>query len=168
MSRRILVAGVGNIFFADDGFGVEVARTLASRPPPGVEIGDYGIRGLHLTFRLLDPVDLLLVADAIDRDGAPGTLYTFEPDLAAGQLPERPDAHGMNLAAVFASVETMGGILPRVRIIGCQPAVTDERIGLSPAVAAAIPRAVATIRTLVEHHSPRPATPAWPQPKGVP
>jgi hydrogenase maturation protease len=155
----ILIAGVGNIFFGDDGFGVEVARTLAARPLPGAEVADYGIRGLHLTFRLLDPLDLLVVVDTVDRGGAPGTLYTLEPDLDIGDLPEHPDAHGMNLAAVFANVRTMGATLPRTLIVGCQPAVIDERLGLSPAVAGAIPRAVATVRALVTRHT-RPPTPS--------
>lgn len=164
---RILVAGVGNIFFGDDGFGVEVVRTLAARPLSGAEVADYGIRGLHLTFRLLDPVDLLIVVDTVDRGGAPGTLYTLEPDLDTGGLPERPDAHGMNLAAVFANVRAMSVTLPRVLIVGCQPAVVDERLGLSPAVAGAIPRAVATVRALVARHTRRP--PSSPtQPEGRP
>ena len=98
-----LVAGVGNIFRGDDGFGPAVIRRLAERSlPSGTRVEDFGIRGIHLAYELLEPIDLLVLVDAIGRDGEPGALYLIEPDaeaeFAAG------DPHGMDLPSVFALV----------------------------------------------------------------
>jgi hydrogenase maturation protease len=150
-----LVAGVGNVFLGDDGFGVEVARRLAVAAPAGVEVGDYGIRGIHLAFRLLDPPDVLVLVDAVARGGPPGTLYVLEPDLAAALAGraegDAADAHGMDLPAVFAAVQSMGGALPCVvRVVGCEPGDVGERMGLTAAVAAAVEPAAALVRSLLE------------------
>ena len=84
--RRVLVAGIGNVFFSDDGFGVEVATRLAARGGlgPDVEVVDVGIRGVHLAYRLLDGWAGLLLVDAVHRDGPPGTLYRLEHTLDHG------------------------------------------------------------------------------------
>lgn len=83
-AARTLVAGVGNIFLGDDGFGVEVARRLAAEPlPEQVEVADIGVRGVHLAYQLLDGYDTLVLVDATTRGGAPGTLYLIEPDGGA-------------------------------------------------------------------------------------
>ncbi len=140
-----LVAGVGNVFFRDDAFGVEVARRLrAEGPPAGVEVEDFGIRGIHLAYRLLEPVTLLVVADVVRRGGAPGTLYVVEPDVAALE-PGPADAHRFDLPAVLAAVGALGGALPPVRIVGCEPADVGEGMGLTPAVEAAVEPAVALV-----------------------
>ncbi len=158
----VVVAGVGNVFLGDDGFGVEVVRRLARAPlPPDVEVTDYGIRGLHLAYRLLDPVALLVVVDVARGGGAPGTLRVIEPDVAA-LAPGAPDAHGFDLAATLAAVGALGGRLPPVRIVGCEPASLEEGIGLSAPVEAAIEPAVRLVRELVE----RAVTAAAPQVAG--
>ena len=150
MSARILIAGVGNVFLGDDGFGVELARRLLTRRwPEAIEIADYGIRSLHLAFRLLDPLDLLIVADAVPRGGVPGTLYVIEPELTE-DAPAEPDAHGMNLATVFGSLRALGGRLPRVLIVGCEPQTVAEGLGLSRPVAEAVEQAVALIEELIQ------------------
>ena len=150
MIERVLIAGVGNVFFADDGFGVEVARRLAAEPlPEGAAVADYGIRGLHLAYRLLDPLELLIAVDAVPRGGTPGTLYAIEPELTAPPDAEPAEAHGMSLPAVFAAVRLMGGVLPRVLVVGCEPARLEERMGLSPSVAAAVEPALAMVRSIV-------------------
>jgi hydrogenase maturation protease len=147
VSRPILVAGIGNVFFGDDGFGVEVVRQLAEAGlPPGVAVVDFGIRGVHLAFELLDPVDLLVAIDATPRGEAPGSLYVIEPNLDA--TPPDPDAHGMQLPAVLAAVRAMGGVPPRVRVVGCEPAAF-EGMGLSAPVRAAVRPAVEIVRRLV-------------------
>lgn len=165
MSARFLVAGVGNVFFGDDGFGPEVARRLSEAPALGalraldgslgasgggdsIEVVDFGIRGLHLAFRLLEPPELLIVLDALPRGGEPGSLTLLDPDLAEAP-PGMPDAHGMELPAVFAAVRSMGGRLPRVLIIGCEPAAAVEGLGLSPPVAAAVEPAMEMVLALL-------------------
>src|SRR5437868_14687112 len=80
--RRILIACIGNIFLGDDGFGVEVAQRLSSREyPEGVQVVDFGIRGMELAYTLLDDYDTLILVDAVPRGSPAGTLYLIEPDL---------------------------------------------------------------------------------------
>jgi hydrogenase maturation protease len=145
---RVLVAGVGNIFFGDDAFGVEVARQLAATPPADARVADFGIRAIHFAYELLEPIDLCVVADCMPRGGAPGTLYVVEPEAEelAGAV---ADAHAMNLPTVFAAVRELGGRLPRVLVVGCEPEAIDPGIGLSASVARAVPGAIEMIRDLV-------------------
>jgi hydrogenase maturation protease len=97
VTARVLVAGIGNIFLGDDGFGVEVATRLARVDlPEGVRVVDYGIRGMHLAYDLANGFDAAILIDATPRGGAPGTLYVIEPDLgsepAAQASPVSPPA----------------------------------------------------------------------------
>src|SRR4028119_1562995 len=96
---RILVAGIGNIFLGDDGFGSEVARRLARLPmPDGVRVVDYGIRGVHLAYDLLDGYDALILVDALPGSRTPGDLTVLEvgpDDVGEAAL----DAHGMDPGA---------------------------------------------------------------------
>lgn len=149
MIGRTLVAGIGNIFFGDDGFGVEVARLLAAAPPPGARVEDFGIRALHLAYALLEPIELLVAVDCMPRGGAPGTLYVVEPVVDGGVPAGVADAHGMNLPVVFAAVRELGGRMPRTLVVGCEPGRTDAALGLSPAVTAALPAAAELIRDVV-------------------
>jgi hydrogenase maturation protease len=144
---KILVAGIGNIFFGDDGFGSEVARALAAEPIDGVKIEDYGIRGLHLAYELLAGYDRAFLIDAVPRGGTPGTLYVLEPEIR--ETAGAPDAHRMDLENVFALMRTIGGEPPPIRIVGCEPSEAAEGIGLSDAVRDAVGPAVATVRRLV-------------------
>lgn len=147
---RALVAGVGNLFLGDDGFGVEVVRRLhGERLPAGCEVADYGIRGLHLAFRLLEAVDVLVVVDLAPRGGAPGTLYVLEPDLD-DHASSVTGGHGMDLHQVRATLSALGGSWPRVLLVGCEPACLDEGIGLSPSVEEAVEGAVPLVVDLLE------------------
>jgi hydrogenase maturation protease len=142
----LLVAGIGNIFFGDDGFGPAVAQALMREPIEGIKIEDYGIRGMHLAFDLSAGYDRAFIIDAIPRGGEPGTLYVIEPDVA--QSTQAPDAHRMDLENVFAFVRTMGGRPPPITLIGCEPGSAEETMELSPPVAAAITPAVELVRRL--------------------
>jgi hydrogenase maturation protease len=147
----ILVAGAGNVFRGDQGFGVEVVARLSRQPlPDGVTVRDYGIRGLHLSYALLAPPALLIVVDAVGRGELPGTLFVIEPTVTDDDLTLAAGPHGMSLPAVFATVQAMGGTLPRVLIVGCEPASLDETRGLSPAVERAVAPALELVRTLLE------------------
>ena len=138
----VLVAGIGNVFLTDDGFGSEVARALHGVPlPDGVKVVDYGIRGMHLAYDLLDGYDALVVVDAVPGAGAPGDLTVLEvgpDDLGEGEL----DAHGMAPVAVLGSLGALGGTLPPTYVVGCRPADVNEGMGLTPSVAAAVSPAV--------------------------
>jgi hydrogenase maturation protease len=159
--RRVLVAGVGNIFQGDDGFGVEVAQRLAEAPrPAGVEVADFGIRGVHLAYQLMDGYDALVLVDALARGEPAGTVYVLEPDLdvvrgAAADATEvaLPDAHSLDPAAVLSLLATLsaGGPLPvgRVVVVGCEPATVADGIGLSPVVAGAVDSAVRMVHEVL-------------------
>ena len=151
----ILVAGIGNIFFGDDGFGCEVARVLASQPPiEGVKVADFGIRGMHLAYELVAGYERAILIDATPRGGAPGTLYVIEPEIRDAGAPA--DAHKMDLENVFAFVRTIGGTAAPITLVGCEPAGTGDEIGLSEEVQQAIEPAVELVRRLVGR-SPRSA-----------
>jgi hydrogenase maturation protease len=162
---RTLVAGLGNIFFGDDGFGSEVARRLltgSETVPEGVTVTDFGIRGIHLAYELLDGYDTAILVDATPQGGEPGTVYVIEPDVdsleSESGLAEAgiADAHGMDPVSVLALLRSLGGSVPRLLVVGCEPAATDEHMGLSPPVAAAVDEAVRVIRDLViNEHSER-------------
>jgi hydrogenase maturation protease len=155
---RILVAGVGNLFLGDDGFGPEVARRLARQPlPDSVRVVDYGIRGMHLAYDLLDGYDALVLVDALpddeQGDGPPGEVTVLQvgaDDLGQGAF----DPHGMAPVAVLATLADLGGRLPPTYVVGCRAADVSEGIGLSPAVQAAIPEAISAVRALVGEHVP--------------
>ncbi|MCW2623055.1 MAG: peptidase [Frankiales bacterium] len=164
MSRGVLVAGIGNLFLSDDGFGSEVARQLLAGPlPVGVRVVDYGIRGMHLAYDLLDVYDALVVIDALPGDGAPGDLSVVEvgpDDLGQAEL----DAHGMAPVAVLAGLGLLGGDLPPTYVVGCQPADVSAGMGLTPAVAAAVPAAVALVREVLNEQLAEvsaPLSPDW-------
>ena len=137
MTGRVLVAGVGNLFLGDDGFGPEAVRRLTAVPlPDGVEVVDYGIRGMHLAYDLLAGYDTLIIVDAMPRGGRPGDVVVLEvgaDDLGAGDF----DAHGMEPTAMLASLGSLGGRLPRTYVVGCEPLDIGEGIGLSTPVGGA-------------------------------
>jgi hydrogenase maturation protease len=154
LADNVLVAGVGNIFLGDDGFGSEVARRLATQPlPAGVRVADYGIGGIHLAYDLLGDVDLLVLVDALPRGVAPGTVSLLEVDADTGTEHPTVDSHAMDPATVFASVRGLGGTMPPTVVVGCEPAEVSERMGLSPAVAAAVEPTVARILELLAERS---------------
>ncbi|MGD1221144.1 hydrogenase maturation protease [Streptomyces krungchingensis] len=157
-ARRILVAGVGNVFLQDDGFGVETIRRLADRAgelPPGTELMDAGIRGVHLAYRLLEGYRTLVLVDAVSRGGRPGTLYTVDVGPEPPDTPPAPmDSHAMDPASVLALLHDLhagaGGTLPEaVYVIGCEPRSTDEGMGLTAPVAEAVEAAVDLVLDLV-------------------
>ena len=155
---RVLVAGVGNIFRGDDAFGVEVARRLLARPhPEGVRVRDFGTRGHDLAYAILDGYDVLILVDATARGGAPGTLYTLELDPAEAMRTAPTGGHGVDLPAALRLVRELGGALPRVFLVGCEPAdlgPEDEgAMGLSGPVQRAVEEAVAVVQELVAETS---------------
>lgn len=154
--RRVLVAGIGNIFFGDDGFGVEVARQLQQRAlPDEVRVVDFGIRGFDLAYALIDGCDAAILVDAVQRGDEPGSLYVIEPDLDRLGAFEGAavETHGMDPLKVLHLANTLGGRPQRVLIVGCEPAVLGSEeewlMGLSPPVQGAVARAAALVEELV-------------------
>jgi hydrogenase maturation protease len=146
---KTLVAGVGNIFLGDDAFGVEVAARLATVPvPEGVTVADFGIRGIHLAYELLEGYDRLILVDALPRGEPPGTVYVVEPDAVGPGGPA--DAHSMNPLSVFAHLAAIGGEPIPTVIVGCEPQSLDDEIGLSEPVRNAVDTAVNVVLELLE------------------
>jgi hydrogenase maturation protease len=152
----MLIAGVGNIFLSDDGFGVEVVRRLATADlPDWVRVADYGISGMHLAYDLAEGYCTTILIDAAPRGGEPGTIYTVElqpsehpppGSLAGSQL---FNAHGMQPDVVFGMLDMLGADAGRVILVGCEPAIVDYGMGLSAPVAAAVSEAVEVVMELV-------------------
>jgi hydrogenase maturation protease len=183
VTGRMLIAGVGNIFLSDDGFGVEVASRLATADlPDWVRVADYGISGMHLAYDLAEGYESTILVDATPRGGEPGTVYVMELDTgvpsaaAAATAPAAPaapgapappgapatpgapaagsgvpllDAHGMQPDVVLGMLNLLGAEPGRVFLVGCEPASTDEGIGLSEPVTAAVDEAVRVVLDLV-------------------
>jgi hydrogenase maturation protease len=162
MTRRLLIAGVGNIFLGDDGFGVEVARRLVGADlPDWAHVVDYGIRGMHLAYDLANGYEAMILIDATARGGTPGTIYVIEPDLTV-DAESQPlfNAHGMQPDVVFSMLGMLDAGAREVLVVGCEPANVDYGIGLSAPVQGAVDAAVRIVLDLVadadasgeEHH----------------
>jgi hydrogenase maturation protease len=152
--RRILVAGVGNIFRGDDAFGVEVTHRLLVRlQAEGVRVADFGIRGHDLAYAILEGYDVVILLDATRRGGAPGTLYTLELDPDEAMSADSTGAHDIDLPAALRLARSLSGVFPRLYLVGCEPAELgpeDEGlIGVSDPVRAAIEGAVARVEQLI-------------------
>lgn len=157
-AKRILVAGIGNVFLQDDGFGPEVVRRLQERAlPPGVRVFDFGTGGLNLAYETMRGYDALVLVDASRQGGEPGTLYVIEPDPADLDAPppegsERDplDPHAMDPMSVLRFVKSVVGWPGPVRIVACEPqAWYDVGLGLTPVIAEASERAVALVEQTV-------------------
>jgi hydrogenase maturation protease len=153
---RILVAGVGNSWLRDDGFGGEVARRLSARTMPlGVAVMDAGTGGLDLAYEVMRGYDALVIVDVSQQGGEPGTLYVMEPDeesvdgnIADG---EAINPHGMDPKTVLRFVKSIGAWPGRVVVVACEPAdVSDLGFGLSEQVQAALDRAVELVVETVD------------------
>ena len=157
MKQRMLVAGIGNIFLQDDGFGVEVVKRLAGESlPEWVRVADFGIRGVHLAYEMLDgDYDAVILVDAASRGEEPGTVYLIEPDVETidTREPVSLDAHGMDPQMVLETIKTLGGMRGRLYIVGCEPLETEEGIGLSSPVARGVEDAIKLVHNIVERFS---------------
>jgi hydrogenase maturation protease len=153
-TKRVLVAGIGNIFFGDDGFGVAVAAELKQRElPRGVDVVDFGIRGMDLVFALGEGYDVALFVDAVPRGEAPGTVFLIEPELAEPDEPVMLDAHGMDPVKVLTLAGQLGPVPERILVIGCEPltGVSSEDEELVGELSGPVRGAVVPAADLVEH-----------------
>jgi hydrogenase maturation protease len=162
MSKRVLIAGIGNIFLGDDGFGVEVVQRLAGcKLPEGVEVVDFGIRGMDLAYALHEGYDLVVLVDATPRGGEPGTVYLIEPEIEEDGAVSL-DTHGMDPVKVIKLSRTLGARPTRTLVVGCEPQVIPGRRGgsethpyddmlmeLSEPVRAAVEEAVKLVESVV-------------------
>jgi hydrogenase maturation protease len=152
--KKLLIAGIGNIFMGDDAFGVEVVQQLSQRPlPSGVKLVDFGIRSYDLAYALTDGYSAVILVDAMPKGELPGTLYLVEPEIEpAGQEKELPDAHSLNPVQVLRLAASLGELPPKVFLVGCEPldfGPDEGHMGLSDPVKSAVPDAIGMIESLV-------------------
>jgi hydrogenase maturation protease len=155
--KKLLIAGIGNIFLGDDGFGVEVAARLARQQlPAGVRVADFGIRGLDLAYALLEGYETTVLIDAFPGEGQPGSVFLVQPDLRDASLSNGSqsflDAHAMNPLTVLRMAKSMGAELKRILLVGCVPETLGPeqgQMGLSTTVAEAVSEAVKLVDSLV-------------------
>ena len=153
----ILIAGIGNIFLGDDGFGVEVVRRLAARKLPAeVRVADFGIRGFDLAYALQDGYKTTILVDAFPHGQKPGTISVLDPDLndiGSDEVPQAGvDTHGMNPLNVLRMAASMGAPLKGIFLVGCEPATLgpDEgQMGLSEPVEKAVNEAVDLLDSVI-------------------
>jgi hydrogenase maturation protease len=153
--RQVLVAGIGNAWLSDDGFGGVVARKLAERElPSGVSALDAGTGGLSLAYEVMRGYDALVLVDVSRQGGEPGTLYVMEvseADVEAGiEDGAVLDPHGMDPQTVLRFVRSVGGWPGKVVIVACEPAEVEEMgLELTEPVRAAVDRAVELVLATV-------------------
>jgi hydrogenase maturation protease len=159
--KRVLVAGIGNIFFGDDAFGCEVAAELAKRAlPDSVTVRDFGIRSYDLAYAMMDDYDVIILIDASPRGDVPGTLYLIEPEIGKNKLDEGAaeivNAHSMSPVRALQMVRSLGSQPKKLYVVGCEPGVLeseDGHIGLSERVSAAVEPAMNMIQKLIDDFS---------------
>lgn len=156
MKQEILVAGIGNIFFGDDAFGIEVVNYLTQRQPPEhLQVVDFGIRGFDLAFALLEDYDAAILVDTAQRGGEPGELYVLkiDPDLVETEGASI-QTHNVNPVEVLSLVRMLGGRPRQLYMVACEPATFGEDeggcMGLSPQVRASVDDAVDLVKSLTE------------------
>jgi len=157
-NKRILVAGIGNIFLGDDAFGCEVVKRLQQRSwPENVRIVDFGIRGFDLAYALLEGYNVTIFVDATQRGQAPGTVYTIEPDIdevaSVTEQTVQVETHDMNPMKVLSMVAAMGGRFEKVLLVGCEPETfgpEEGQLGLSATVAGVVDKAANVVESLIE------------------
>lgn len=162
VAGRVLIAGVGNIFFADDAFGVETVRRLTEKQlPQNVDVMDFGIRGYDLAYAIMHDYDAVILIDAIQRGKRPGTISVLDLNgdietfsrKSSHLETEIVNAHGLDPYQVVQMAKRFGGQMPRVFLVGCEPQTleSDDVFGLSSIVLASIPRAIVAIESLLSH-----------------
>ncbi|MGH7581922.1 MAG: hydrogenase maturation protease [Gemmatimonadales bacterium] len=151
-SARILVAGIGNIFLGDDGFGVAVVNhLLAAGPIDGADVIDFGIRGLELA-HALGEYDIAILVDAAPRGASPGTVTALAPD-DAWTAPTEIESPALDPVKVLALGRALGPMPSVVRVVAVEPAIIggpDEVLArLSLPVGAAVAPAADLVKSLV-------------------
>lgn len=136
---KILVLGLGNTIMTDDGFGVEVVTTLASRYhfQGSVQLLDGGTLGLDL-LPYLEGVEALLIVDALDMRAAPGQIFRLAGDEVPRAFASKLSVHQMGLQDLLAVAELLGHVPRDLVVWGVQPESIEMGTALTATVAAAV------------------------------
>jgi hydrogenase maturation protease len=156
VKKRVMIAGIGNMFMRDDGFGSAVVKKIMNKQfPEGVEVKDFGTGGLKLAYDLMKGYDGLIFLDTSARGEKPGTLYVIEPDEKdfSNDLEQGGpiDPHGADPVTVLRFVKSIGSWPAKVFIVACEPeTVEDFEIGLSEPVNKAIDTAIEMVDDIIK------------------
>ena len=146
MTDQILILGIGNVLWADEGFGVRCVEARADRYalPDNVRLLDGGTQGLYL-LPDLEAADALIVFDAVDYGLEPGTLKLVrDGEVPAFMGAKKMSLHQTGFQDVIATAQLLGRCPERLVLIGCQPVeLEDYGGGLRPLTAARIDPAIA-------------------------
>ncbi|QDQ42067.1 hydrogenase maturation protease [Methylacidiphilum kamchatkense] len=146
-----LIGGVGNIFFGDDGFGVEVIRSLKKiyyHPSESLSIIDFGIRTVDLAFELTNGYDWSVIIDAVYLGNLPGQIYLLHPEDCSSNSSFHP--HQMDIPSVLRFAGQFGSIPQQTYLIGCEPETIEEKIGLSACVQQAVSQTANVLSKAIE------------------
>ncbi|MBC7180304.1 MAG: HyaD/HybD family hydrogenase maturation endopeptidase [Roseovarius sp.] len=145
MQPSVLILGIGNVLWADEGFGVRCVERLAARWSfgPGVTVLDGGTQGLYL-LPFMEAADRLIVFDAVDYGLVPGTMKIVEDEAVPAFMgAKKMSLHQTGFQDVIATAQLMGYCPERLLLIGCQPEeLEDYGGGLRDVVAAQIEPAI--------------------------
>lgn len=126
--QRVVVMGLGNLLWADEGFGVRVAGRLYAHYhwPEDVEIVDGGTQGLNL-LGYVESASHLLILDAIDYGLEPGTLRTYAGERIPAYLSaKKMSLHQNSFSEVLALADIRGHLPAHIALVGLQPAMLDD------------------------------------------
>ena len=155
---KVLVSGMGNDLCRDDGFGIEAVRRFAATSPrEDVRVIESGIAGVALVHELMDGYDMLIIVDATDRGGKPGTIYLLEMDVPlVAELSDEvraeftADMHYTVPSKALILARALDVLPPRVFLLGCQPAEQGLGMGLSAPVERGVTQAVEELGRLLD------------------
>lgn len=146
---EVVVLGVGNELYRDEGVGVLVARALAQGPlPADVRVVEGAVGGLDLLWEM-EQARHVIIIDAAEMGEGPGAIRVFAPDdVEMLQKTKVASLHEIGLAEVLEFGKLIE-VCPRISIVGIQPEIVTPGFELSETVAQALPRAVEIVQGLV-------------------
>lgn len=149
--KKILIAGIGNIFFGDDAFGCEVVKVLQNRQlPKNVKIIDFGIKTRDLAFELCGNYDLVILIDAVkmNRTNDLVDLIELTPNDFVNDF--QPNSHEFKLDETLLFAKNLGANLPKIFLIGYEAQNFEFNSEKSPDFNQAVKEAVEKIEKFLE------------------
>jgi hydrogenase maturation protease len=146
--RRVIVMGIGNLLLKDDGIGVHALRVIQekSQPPPGVNVELIDCGTIPDLAVFMDPgVDKLIIIDAVQARGKPGSIYRFTPDILESEGSDVSSAHSLSIRESLAMMRISGTMPAETVIIGVEPKEMGWGVTLSSEVEEKLPEVVNTV-----------------------
>lgn len=150
--NNILIACLGNIFYGDDAFGVEVAKSLAAKDlPENVKLIDFGIRGIDLAFELINDYELVVLVDTIKIGADAGSVFVFEPRMSGAESGNF--AHDLTPTKAMHIAARLKTKPKKMLLVGCEPVNLEFNDEMSAEIEKAVAIAVEKILEIIETES---------------